>query len=46
MLALLRRLEGKSRTIRIDFTSYINLTALRRKDRIKAKKADRAESRD
>jgi len=37
---------SKSRTIRIDFTSRINLTALRKKDRIKAKKVDRAKSRD
>jgi hypothetical protein len=37
---------SKSYTIRIDFTSYINLTALRKKDKIKAKKADRAKSRD
>jgi hypothetical protein len=39
-------IEGKSRTIRIDFTSYIDLTALRKKDKIKAKKADRAKLRD
>jgi hypothetical protein len=38
--------EGKSCTICTDFTSRINLTALRRKDRIKARKADGAESRD
>jgi hypothetical protein len=38
--------EGKSRMICIDFTSYINLTTLRKKDKIKARKADRAESRD
>jgi hypothetical protein len=37
---------GKSRTIRIDFTSRIDLTALRKKDRIKARKADGAKSRD
>jgi hypothetical protein len=30
----------------IDFTSRINFTALRKKDKIKAKKANRAESRD
>jgi hypothetical protein len=35
--------EGKSRT---DLTSRIDLTALRRKDRIKARKVDGAESRD
>jgi hypothetical protein len=39
-------IEGKSCTICIDFTSCINLTALRRKDRIKAKKADGAKLRD
>jgi hypothetical protein len=33
-------------TSRTDFTSYIDLTALRRKDRIKARKADGAKSRD
>ena len=40
--------EGKSRTICTDFTSYIDLTALRKKGEnwIKAKKADKAESRD
>ena len=39
--------EGsKSRTIRIDFTGRIDLTALRKKDRIKARKADGAELRD
>ena len=39
--------EGsKSRTIYIDFTSRINLIALRKKDRIKAKKANKAELRD
>ena len=37
---------SKSRTIYIDFTSCIDLTALRKKDRIKAKKADKAKSRD
>ena len=37
---------SKSCTICIDFTSYINLIALRKKDRIKAKKADGVESRD
>ena len=36
----------KGSKIRIDFTSYINLTALRKKDRIKAKKANGVESRD
>ena len=41
-------IEGKSRTIRIDFTSCIDLTALRRKGEnwIKARKADGAELRD
>jgi hypothetical protein len=39
-------IEGKSRTIRIDFTSYIDLTALRKKDKIKAKKANGAKLRD
>ena len=39
-------MEGKSRTIRIDFTGRIDLTALRKKDRIKARKANRAKSRD
>jgi hypothetical protein len=38
--------SSKSRTIHIDFTSCTNLTALRRKDKIKAKKADGAKSRD
>jgi hypothetical protein len=38
--------EGKSCTICTDFTSCIDLTALRKKDRIKAKKADKAELRD
>ena len=39
--------EGsKSRTIRIDFTGRIDLTALRKKDRIKARKANRAKLRD
>jgi hypothetical protein len=38
--------EGKSRTICTDFTSCINLTALRKKDRIKARKANRAKLRD
>jgi hypothetical protein len=37
---------SKSYTIRIDFTSRINLTALRKKDKIKAKKANRAKLRD
>jgi hypothetical protein len=35
--------EGSSR---IDLTSCINLTALRKKDKIKARKADRAKLRD
>jgi hypothetical protein len=42
-------IKGKSRTnltSYIDFTSRINLTALRKKDKIKAKKANRAKSRD
>jgi len=30
----------------IDFTSYIDLTALRKKDKIKARKANRAKLRD
>ena len=38
--------KGKSRIICIDFTSYINFTTLRKKDKIKAKKADKAKSRD
>jgi hypothetical protein len=39
--------EGsRSCTIRIDFTSRINFIALRKKDKIKAKKANRAKSRD
>jgi hypothetical protein len=39
--------EGsKSYMIYIDFTSYINLIALRKKDKIKAKKANRAKLRD
>jgi hypothetical protein len=33
-------------TSRIDFTSYINLTALRKKDKIKARKANGAKLRD
>jgi hypothetical protein len=33
-------------TSRTNFTSRINLTTLRKKDKIKAKKADRAKSRD
>ena len=37
---------SKSRTIYIDFTSYIDLTALRKKDKIKAKKANRVELKD
>jgi hypothetical protein len=39
-------IEGKSRTICTDFTSRINLTTLRKKDKIKAKKANKAKSRD
>jgi hypothetical protein len=39
-------IKGKSCTICIDFTSCIDLITLRRKDRIKARKVDRAESRD
>jgi hypothetical protein len=40
--------EGKSRTICTDFTSYTNLTTLRKKGEnwIKAKKADGVKSRD
>jgi hypothetical protein len=38
--------KGKSRIICIDFTGYINFTALRRKDRIKARKANGVELRD
>ena len=37
---------SKSRTIYINFTSYINLTTLRKKDKIKAKKANKAKLRD
>ena len=37
---------SKSRTICIDFTSCINLTTLRKKDKIKAKKANKAKLRD
>jgi hypothetical protein len=37
---------NKSYTICINFTSYINLTALRKKDKIKAKKANRAKLKD
>ena len=37
---------SKSRTICTDFTGRINLTALRKKDKIKAKKANGAKSRD
>jgi len=37
---------SKSCTICIDFTSYIDLTTLRKKDKIKAKKANRAKLRD
>jgi hypothetical protein len=39
-------IKGKSRTICINFTSCINFIALRKKDKIKAKKANRVESRD
>jgi hypothetical protein len=39
-------IKGKSRTIRIDFTSRIDLIALRKKDRIKAKKVNGVELRD
>ena len=38
--------KGKSRIICIDFTSCINFTTLRKKDKIKAKKADKAKLRD
>jgi hypothetical protein len=41
--------KGKSRTdltSRIDFTSRIDLIALRKKDKIKARKADGAKLRD
>jgi hypothetical protein len=38
--------KGKSCTICIDFTSRINLIALRKKDKIKAKKVDGVELRD
>jgi hypothetical protein len=38
--------KGKSRTICINFTSYIDFTALRKKDKIKAKKANKAKLRD
>ena len=37
---------SKSRTIRINFTSCINLIALRKKDKIKARKANGAKLRD
>jgi len=37
---------SKSRTICINFTSYINLITLRKKDKIKAKKVNRAKLRD
>jgi hypothetical protein len=37
---------SKSYTIYINFTSRINLTTLRKKDKIKAKKANRVKSRD
>jgi hypothetical protein len=37
---------SKSRIICINFTSYIDLTILRKKDKIKAKKANRAKLRD
>ena len=39
-------IKGKSRTIYIDFTSYINLIALHKKDKIKAKKANRVKLKD
>jgi hypothetical protein len=39
-------IKGKSYTIRINFTSYINLITLRKKDKVKAKKADRVKLRD
>jgi hypothetical protein len=42
-------IKGKSRIdliSRTNFTSRIDLTTLRRKDKIKAKKVDRAKSRD
>jgi hypothetical protein len=34
-------IKGKSRTICINFTSYIDFTALCKKDKIKAKKANK-----
>jgi hypothetical protein len=37
---------SKSRTIYTNFTSRINLTALRKKDKIKAKKANKAKLKD
>jgi hypothetical protein len=37
---------SKSYIIRINFTSRINLTTLRKKDKIKAKKVDKVKSRD
>jgi hypothetical protein len=39
-------IKGKSRTICINFTSYISFTTLRKKDKVKAKKANKAKSRD
>jgi hypothetical protein len=39
-------IKGKSRTICINFTSYINFTTLRKKDKVEAKKANKAKSRD
>jgi len=38
--------KGKSYIICTNFTSYINFTTLRKKDKIKAKKANRAKLRD
>jgi hypothetical protein len=37
---------SKSYIIYIDFTSYINFITLYKKDKIKAKKANKAKSRD
>ena len=39
-------IEGKSCTICTNFTSYISFTTLRKKDKVKAKKANKAKSRD
>jgi hypothetical protein len=39
-------IKGRSYIICIDFTSYTNFTALREKDKIKAKKANRVKLRD